>query len=81
MDYKYIVSALIVIVILFAVIFKDKVKASFMGLMLNSENTKRKNSANIRGENNKVNQGSNPKSTPVDNTAKITGSSNEIDQK
>jgi hypothetical protein len=80
MDYKYIIYALLVAAIILAVILKDKIKASFLGMKLNAENTTRRNKAKINGDNNKVKQGGNAKTPPANNTADIKGRDNEIEQ-
>ena len=80
MDYKYIIYALIVVVIILAVILKDKIKARFMGLTLDAENTGRKNKANIKGDGNKVKQGNSGKNTPANNAANVNGVNNEVEQ-
>lgn len=80
MDYKYIIYIVLAVAVILAVIFKDKIKASFMGLKLNAENTTRRNKADIKGDQNKVKQRSNSKSLPVNNSAGIKGSGNDVEQ-
>ncbi len=80
MDYKYIISGLLVAAIILAIIFKDKVKASFMGMKLNAENGSRRSHADVDGKGNKVTQGSNLSKTPANNSAKVRGEDNEVEQ-
>lgn len=71
-----------ILVIVLAIIFKDRVKAAFMGLTVDTDNRKNKNQLDITGEQNKVRQGKGTVTgdVPTSNRANIAGNSNEIDQ-
>ncbi len=79
MDYKLIISGLLVVAIIIAILFKDKIKTSFMGLKLASESNSRKNKISIKGNSNKVKQGNSSKSAAT-NTTVISGDENDVDQ-
>ncbi|OOQ58538.1 hypothetical protein [Mucilaginibacter pedocola] len=80
MEYKNIIYGLLVLALVLAIIFKDKVKASFMGMKLNAENGSRRNKLDIDGKNNKVKQGSGSSKTPANNTAKVRGEDHDVEQ-
>ena len=80
MDYKYIIGLPLAAAIILAVILKDKIKASFLGMKLNAENTFRKNKAKIAGDDNELEQGSGTKSSPANNRAEISGQGNKVKQ-
>ena len=78
--YKYIAYGIFAIVVILAIIFKDKVKASIGGVKFGAENNTRRNHADVAGKGNKVRQGSNSNKTPANNTTKMRGEENELDQ-
>jgi hypothetical protein len=80
MDYKYIIYALLAAAIILAIILKDKIKASFLGMKLNAENTMRKNKAKIIGDDNELDQSSPVKGSPANNGADISGKGNKVKQ-
>jgi hypothetical protein len=80
MDYKYIIYIFLAVAIILAVILKDRIKVSFLGMKLNSENTLRKNKAKITGDENELEQNSAIKGSPANNRAEISGKGNKVKQ-
>ena len=81
MDYKYIIYALLAVAVILSIIFRDKIKVSFMGLKLFAQSIFRRNKAKIDGDDNDLEQSSSSKNSPVNNNANIKGSGNKIKQK
>lgn len=80
MDYKYIIYVFLAGAIILAVILKDKIKASFLGMKLSAGNKTRKNKVEINGDDNELEQGSGAKSSPANNRADISGKGNKVRQ-
>lgn len=79
MNYKYLIYIFLAAAIIIAIILKDKIKASFLGLKLNAENLSRSNKSKISGGKNKLQQSSDGK-IPVKNNTKIKGDGNNVRQ-
>ncbi|MBC7904462.1 MAG: hypothetical protein H7Y27_13640 [Gemmatimonadaceae bacterium] len=72
-----------ILVILLAIIFKDRVKAAFGGLTIDSDGRTNKNTAKVEGEQNIVKQGTRTAANtelPTVNKTNIEGKGNDIEQ-
>lgn len=72
----------VLVVILLAIIFNDRVKASFKGFSIGTDNRYKKNELELEGKGNKVKQGTrnSPEQLSESNTLKAKGDENEIEQ-
>ncbi|MEZ5045342.1 MAG: hypothetical protein R2828_35935 [Saprospiraceae bacterium] len=72
----------VLLVILLAVIFNDRVKAAFKGFSIGTDNRYKENQADIKGSKNKVKQGTHksPDDSSEKNTMKLEGDENEFEQ-
>lgn len=70
------------VVILIAIIFNDKVKATFRGLAIGTDNRYKENQIEVKGQGNKIKQGVNksPDDSSEKNTLNLEGDANEIEQ-
>jgi hypothetical protein len=80
--YQIIFALSTLFIILVAVIFKDRVKAAFMGLKLSTDNRTKKNIATVKGHFNEVEQSVTNKSGDLSqkNEARVEGEGNKLKQ-
>jgi hypothetical protein len=82
MNNTTLISIAVLVVILIAIIFNDKVKATFKGFNIGTDNRHKKNNLDLEGRGNKVKQGTRGVTEPISetNTLKARGDENEIEQ-
>lgn len=77
-----LVALAVLLVILLAIVFNDRVKAVFNGFKIGTDNRFKENQLEVKGNKNKIKQGT--RKTPEDNSEKNTlnleGDENEINQ-